>query len=392
MNRTSLNVIPYCLMCLSLSVEAGCYTERTAGPGPHLDYVLPPSPYSLPVPATNEESSPFQTTGFSVPAGTEVIVTVVGELNYTSNFNRLACSPTPPVVLPGGLSIVGPDGFPDIGGHRVHVILHGPDDNEVDLTPHTPSSSAVAGRIRAVNNGVLWFFRPFGFSGSCWSEATGYQPDYFVSGSQTMTVKVVAPDDNCPPNGDAPLDPSGSAPLDTREVTDTLLKALTLSNPNATPGTGVKKEVGGIIWQRVGGDGTFFAQIVTDPLLVTATECSWIISGQPPAPEPMAHPVAIFHTHPSSTGEDIYECVAQPNQQPLAQYLGDAKPVPKATPDLNGGGSPDDWNAANTWPQYIINKDGRIYRLDAGTPLNQQKNNLNRWEWKKPKVAGCVTK
>lgn len=41
--------------------------------------------------------------------------------------------------------------------------------------------------------GTLWVKRFPGFPGSGWSEATGYQPDYYVSGSQTLTVEAVDP-------------------------------------------------------------------------------------------------------------------------------------------------------------------------------------------------------
>jgi hypothetical protein len=217
-----------------------------------------------------------------------------------------------------------------------------------------------------------------------------------VSGSQALTVKAVEPEPSCPLSGDIPLDPEGYGPLDRKEVRDALINELGLSNPNATPGTGVKKERGGIIWQRVGGDGSFFATVVTDPLLVSSTECAWSISGQPPPPEPGATPIGLFHTHPHGNGEDVYECAPPPNYMgpPYAQYLGQPGAIiPAATPDKNGGGSDSDWDVATTsgFRQYVINKDGRIHRLDPNTPLNQRKNNGNKWEWKNPTTPGCVT-
>jgi hypothetical protein len=191
--------------------------------------------------------------------------------------------------------------------------------------------------------------------------------------------------DTCPPTGD-PI-------IDTPEVQNALKAALAHSNPGGIPGTGAKLEHGGFIWQRP--NGTFVATENTDPNHFIATECTYAFTGQPMAPDSGDFVVALYHTHPSSSGEKAYQCVAPSGQPPYAQFPGDGKYVPRADPDADGGGSPADWKSANNDPDialnYIINRDGRVYKLVRGTGLNSHVNAMNKWEWMKPQIAGCMT-
>jgi hypothetical protein len=143
-------------------------------------------------------------TGITIPAGAEVIVTVSGFLHYSPNPGRLQCSSQPPGPPPGGLTEVGPVGFPQelypgwiYTGHGVLASIqtgdYDPWAEAVVLRPRDPSAETVSGQLTAPTTGpgVLWVNRRPGFPGSCWSPETAYQPDYFVSGQQTLTVEVV---------------------------------------------------------------------------------------------------------------------------------------------------------------------------------------------------------
>jgi hypothetical protein len=228
---------------------------------------------------------------------------------------------------------------------------------------------------------------PFAVTGA-YPDYTVYVEDGFGDGDYNdniLSVHFTPP--NCPPSGDTLGIPGGTAhPLDDPAVRHGLKDALLNSNPNAAPGTGVKKEHGGVIWQRA--DGSMLTQDIPDP---NATECMWKLPpGTLTPPEPNLVAIAKFHTHPGGYLEPTYGC---PGPGKLAQSLGDHFPVPKATPDANGGGSTDDWTlgVSDGYSNYVINKDGRIYRLDPNTPKNQWSSNPNHWEWKNPGTPGCAT-
>lgn len=185
-----------------------------------------------------------------------------------------------------------------------------------------------------------------------------------------------------------PCPPTGDNRLDSPEIRAALRDALLKSRPDSTPGTGKKKERGGIIWQRQ--DGTFFATLV-DPPSAVLTECSYRMLVVPGPPELGASGVASYHTHPSATNEDTYECQTPPGSPPLAQTLGDGKLVPKALPNSNGGGSVTDWRSATVQgiDAFVINKDGFVWKLDSNTPQPQWANNTNKWDWKNAAILGC---
>lgn len=212
-------------------------------------------------------------------------------------------------------------------------------------------------------------------------EALGKHPE---AGASIMAMLFFIPDTTCPPSGEPMLD-SGA-------VKDSMIASLTRSNPNAAPGSGQRRERGGIIWE-LPNNGGYLAAEEMRPQYATATECGYGLNAAGlTAPVAGALARAYWHTHPHSTNADVYGCQSSPGQPQLAQTPGDGKIVPRATPDLNGGGSDGDWNAAtNTgYPVFAINKDGRIYKMMPNTAVHQRSSNPNKWEWKNPQPAGCL--
>ncbi len=107
-------------------------------------------------------------------------------------------STSPPVEPPGGYNPLGPIGFPatpgyNYTGHGAFVSIHYTDEFQggalVELAPNDPSAETVSGQVTGPR--YLWFNRLPGFPGGCWTEATGWQPDWLVSGTQTVTVETV---------------------------------------------------------------------------------------------------------------------------------------------------------------------------------------------------------
>ncbi len=176
---------------------------------------------------------------------------------------------------------------------------------------------------------------------------------------------------------------TGDSILDNPQVENSLLNSLALSGPDAAPGSGQKKERGGYIWRMP--DGSIQAIEITDTTFMSSTECTFTFKGLQ-VPEPGAVRVAIFHTHPSSNGEPIYQC-----GPPYKEVVGGKGVMGYAAPDLNGGGSDSDWAATDKAgiPGYVINKDGRVWKLTPGTPKSQRQFNSHRWAWKATTVPGC---
>jgi hypothetical protein len=242
--------------------------------GPGHEASLPSPPIALvlgtaapAIPQNNEAGYEWVSTGIQVPTGEEATVTVTGFLHYEPNPNRPACSPTPPVEPPMGLTTIGPAGYPPTPGyiytgHGVEV--GGTEDFRWDHEPRDPSAETVTGRV--TGPGVIMIRRPAGFPGSCYSQATGYQPDYFVSGTQTLTVHVEEITVTCAPS---PIlrgtevtcnatPPPGASQVTVRQwrfasplLSDTIIVDTTLlqwAGPAATSGTVmVRGDVDGVV-------------------------------------------------------------------------------------------------------------------------------------------------
>lgn len=187
--------------------------------------------------------------------------------------------------------------------------------------------------------------------------------------------------DSCPPTGDP------DSILDSPAVRKGLEDALRNSNPNATPGTGVKKERGGVIWFDTTSKSLYTQEIV-DP---NATECTYNNPGgmiTPPIPGSIGR--GYFHTHPSGKLEKTYGCPG------WSQTPADGLPPAPANPDdpKAGGGSPGDWNsvsAPGSFPNYVISKTGTLYKLTPEfAPPAKRKTNPHKWELKSN--PGCPTR
>lgn len=189
---------------------------------------------------------------------------------------------------------------------------------------------------------------------------------------------------------------TGDTVLNTKGVRDSLTAAFNRSNPNAPPGTGARMEHEGVVWQMP--DGSFLA--VDYPGLTVGTECGAIFSSQPSPPVSGAVKVAEFHTHPSSGNEPLYACPNLPAMPGVpkppyhAQFAGDSGIVDNPVGDANGGGSPQDWMNAflHNTTEYIVNKDGSVWRLDPNTLIFDRAKNPNQWHWQNPSVPGCFTR
>lgn len=148
-------------------------------------------PITLATPPHNEADITVAPLGITIPSGWLIRVTVTGMLHYTVNQQRLVCQPlVPPVTPPGGLYDIGPYGFP--GGNAGAIV--GFALGSVILQPQDPSAGTLTGQ--GVASGMVYFGRSWSFPGSCGNNPqTGYQPDYLISGQQTLTIELVAPVD-----------------------------------------------------------------------------------------------------------------------------------------------------------------------------------------------------
>jgi len=235
--------------------------------------------------------------------------------------------------------------------------------------------------------GTLWVLRiggpPAGTNCGSSPPGGGY---YALSGNSSITVTEF-----CPPSQDefvSSMDSKTYRPMDNPAIRQAFEDAMVASNPDSIPGTGKRKETGGIIWRMP--DGSLRATLVNDP---NATECRVKPFTQMDSvkPDPQAIAIASYHTHPQYDGEDIYGCAPTPTGQQLAQTLGDNRFVPWATPnDPNaGGGSGGDWGSTGSeHPAYVITKDNYVYRLDPNVPVADRKKNKNKFVLRN--LQGCA--
>lgn len=175
-----------------------CHLDERVGPAPGLSAshaVL--GTFSAPTPPHNEQGISWGPTGIMIPDGVEVRVTMTGFSQFSPNPNRAACSSTPPVSPPLGLTSIGPSGYPrDVPGYAytgggIGVAL-GP---ELSGGGELISDGPWDGEVYVVGirgPGELWVSRTASFPGSCAIvDDDVYEPDYLVSGSQTLVVEAV---------------------------------------------------------------------------------------------------------------------------------------------------------------------------------------------------------
>src|SRR6266481_5271857 len=108
------------LAVISMTAILACQSDQqptnpSQFPGIVADWTPGPigQPYTVPTPPWNDMVTPDQSTGIDVPAGVPVRITATGTLTFTVNQAYVTCNngQNPP-TLPGGLSSVGPVGFP----------------------------------------------------------------------------------------------------------------------------------------------------------------------------------------------------------------------------------------------------------------------------------------
>ncbi|HJQ54511.1 MAG TPA: hypothetical protein VJ825_11785 [Gemmatimonadaceae bacterium] len=208
----------------------------------------------------------------------------------------------------------------------------------------------------------------------------------FVGGwEQTTSVTVqckVSPDD-------AALNDSTSD----FSVRSTMLAALDTSNVDSLPGAGYdfmkgrgwKHESGGPIFKM--NDSTLKAFFLPSADSI-GTECLYSPDLHPTLPAGAVRLTALYHTHVTDYNKPVFGCPDQ-NGQRMAQSPADT--LPTANPRLpyalsrmgkNGGGSDKDWDAADSAgvPIYVVEKGGKVWRLDPGTAKNARSNNPNHWQ------------
>ena len=186
------------------TIIAGCHDDRAVGPqesrgplGPiRADYQPGQNlgNYEPPVPPENNVLYSWQNTHIPIPAGVIERISVTGFLHFNANPAFTTCSQQSVPPLPGG-SDPGPAGMDGAHQYAVIIGLGGestePSSNLGTLQPQQASADSVS--IVISGSGVLWVSRPSVVYSNCTSQATGYQPAYFVSGTQTLNVTVLAP-------------------------------------------------------------------------------------------------------------------------------------------------------------------------------------------------------
>ena len=151
--------------------------------------------YQPPTPPENNVSYPnFANTGIEIPAGVVVRVSVTGVLTFNTNSGYTICYGQSPPQLPGGATEVGPAGFDP---YRQYAVVAGlgtatvPPGSGFGLQPATASAESVSAVV--AGPGVVWASRPALIYGACENQQTGYQPAYYVDGTQTISATVLAP-------------------------------------------------------------------------------------------------------------------------------------------------------------------------------------------------------
>jgi hypothetical protein len=161
--------------------------------------------------------------------------------------------------------------------------------------------------------------------------------------------------------------------MDSQAAKDTLLAELVRSRPNGYSDPLGKKERGGYVYKR--DDGTVFLLPTVTGL---ETDCGYIVPAGAPPTITGARPIGVYHTHPSIAGERLFGCGQKPGFTVWA-----------SRDKRHGGGSDPDWNQAAEagLPNWVIDLDWNVARLDPTTPASQRGANPNRWKLDSNKCA-----
>src|SRR5437660_10828052 len=101
-------------------------------------------------------------------------------LDFTVNQGFVACYGSPPPPLPGGLTSVGPAGFPSPGGWGMVVRL---DSQPAQYALTSPVAGSDTATVYIQGPGALRAGRPYGVPPACGSPGRHYNPGYHVTGS-----------------------------------------------------------------------------------------------------------------------------------------------------------------------------------------------------------------
>ena len=176
--------------------------------------------------------------------------------------------------------------------------------------------------------------------------------------------------------------------LDNAALRKQLMAAMAKSNPDSTPESMKRREVGGVIFRNVDSLGVVRYYFKETSSYTQQTACTLSFTPSFPGNQPGDIGVAIFHTHPNSPKETVYGCPEAGAQQ---FPNGPGKPKKAGDASKTGGGSDADWNAADRgryYPSYVMTKNGLISRLTPLTAKALRKSNPNMWRWKNS-PTGC---
>ena len=172
-----------------------------------------------------------------------------------------------------------------------------------------------------------------------------------------------------------------------------LLAALDTSNVDSLPGAGYdsleqhgyKHESGGPIFKMSDSTTKAFFLPSADGI---GTECLYLPDMHPTLPSGAVRQVANFHVHPTEYDKPVFGCPDEGHQR-FARSPADTLPTanPRRPYKLsrigkNGGGSDKDWEFADSThvPMFVVEKGGKIWRLDPNTPKSSRPSNPNHWQ------------
>lgn len=252
-----------------------------------------------------------------------------------------------------------------------------------------------------VGNGTVvvqgWSFTPDGGGtpavspGSTWGQCTATAGTCQNLVSQSGTISVVATVDGVQQTASVHVRvvpcPTTEPVLNDSTVRAELVKLISKSGPDLSPGDPNKREYVGDVYRRQ--DGSFY--FVEDALAV-GNECTIQRSSMVTRRAATDSLVGMGHSHPTRAGLPVYGCPPDENGKLRQRYPGDNRLMAIKAPDSTfGGGSIADWIAlaqanpgsSESVNSYVVSADGEVWMLPAFliyTP-SQQASNRRMWRY-----------
>jgi len=163
--------------------------------GLHRPLATDPGPlgsYTLMTPPDNMHSTPWESTGIPLPPNVPIKVTIDGLLTFTTNPGYIQCSGRDPGLPPWGATL-GPNGSAGSPPNfRVLLSLTSGGSPLGNYTPSDPGANPVVIYVSLGGQFTLWgaHGNPYGFA--CGMNGQTY-PEWFITGSQTVSAEVLAP-------------------------------------------------------------------------------------------------------------------------------------------------------------------------------------------------------